>query len=101
MYDISTKAVNKLDGELSTKFVNVAEENAEAEEDISTTAVVETITEVIDRSDSNVSESEENEDRVPAGTSIVKTVVKYDEKEQHSEDNKVLISSGYSVIKSE
>ncbi|XP_019892043.1 uncharacterized protein LOC101901251 isoform X2 [Musca domestica] len=32
MYDISTGEVNKLNGELSSKFVNVAEENASAED---------------------------------------------------------------------
>lgn len=32
MYDISTGAVNKLNGELSSAFVNVAEENASSED---------------------------------------------------------------------
>lgn len=31
MYDISTKAVNRLKGELSTAFVDVAESNADAQ----------------------------------------------------------------------
>lgn len=32
MYDISTKTVNKLNGELSSSFVNVAEENAKTQD---------------------------------------------------------------------
>lgn len=32
MYDIATAEVNKLNGELSSKFVIVAEENASAED---------------------------------------------------------------------
>lgn len=32
MYDITTSEVNKLNGELSSKFVNVAEENASTED---------------------------------------------------------------------
>lgn len=32
MYDLSTGEVNKLNGELSSKFVSVAEENASTED---------------------------------------------------------------------
>lgn len=101
MYDILTKTVNKLDGELSTKFVNVAEENADIQEDIPARQ-----TSIIERSDINVSDQgseqsdEEIEEEVQAASNIVESIAKYDELPRPNEEiNHVLISSGYSNIK--
>lgn len=100
MYDITTKTVNKLDGELSTKFVNVAEENSETQEEELTTISSLESTETVDRADDNVeNESSDEEDSAEAASNIVETVVKFDESPRPEEENKVLISSGYSVIK--
>lgn len=108
MYDITTKSVNKLDGELSTRFVNVAEENSDIHEDLPpiVSKKISTVAPLIDRSDVDIEDqdtAEENDDAQPAETNIVETIVKYDEhpRENPNEDNKVLISSGYSVIKNE
>lgn len=104
MYDIVTKSVNKLDGELSTKFVNVAEENSDLQEELPANYSQE-VTETIDRSDVELAEEQENEEDIeesqPAETNIVESIVKYDENPRPREENKVLISSGYSVIKNE
>jgi hypothetical protein len=100
MYDIATKTVNKLDGELSTKFVNVAEENYEAQDDELTTVTSQESAETIDRADDPL-ENGSNE-KEEAASNIVETVVKYDEEDPFPNvKNKVLISSGYSVIKNE
>lgn len=105
MYDVVTKTVNKLDGELSTKFVNVAEENSDLQEELPANYSQE-VTETIDRSDVELAEEEQdNEENIeesqPAETNIVESIVKYDENPRPREENKVLISSGYSVIKNE
>lgn len=104
MYDVVTKSVNKLDGELSTKFVNVAEENSDLQEELPANYSQE-VTETIDRSDVELAEEQENEEDIeesqPAETNIVESIVKYDENPRPREENKVLISSGYSVIKNE
>jgi hypothetical protein len=92
MYDIVSKTVSHLSGELSSKFVNVAEENAAAQDESGLP-----LAEQIDRMDTFV----EDEDAEPSN--IVESVVTLDnhpvtgDEEQHQ----VLISSGYSVIKNE
>lgn len=93
MYDIPTKSVNRLSGELSSKFVDVAEDNAHAEDENGTL-----ITEQIDRIDENIEYDEEAEP-----SEIVESVVSLDGNSpvEQEPENKVLISSGYSVIKNE
>jgi hypothetical protein len=96
MYDIATKTVSRLSGELSSKFVNVAEENATAQDENGSL-----ITEQIDRIDEDIA-SEEDQESEPSN--IVESVVTLDsqpEEQSGGADNKVLISSGYSVIKNE
>lgn len=89
MYDIISKTVNRLSGELSSKFVDVAEEN-----------IFEDGPTISDRIDESVDEDSEAEP-----SEVVESVVKFDSSPvtQRSDEpeNKVLISSGYSVIKSE
>lgn len=94
MYDIITKTVSRLSGELSSKFVDVAEENFFDES-----------SESIDR----VGESNESSasDSSAEPSSIVESVVAPDDKplkpvtKEEQPENKIDISSGYSVIKNE
>lgn len=79
MYDISNKSTSHLNGNLSQKFVDVAEENSNAQ----------------DRIDRN-SEFDESV--------IDETVVNFNGKPIDSskkKKNEVLITSGYSVIKND
>lgn len=130
MYDIATKAVNRLSGELSTAFVNVAEENATAqdldgaaiydsgiveqvnagsneEQDIEETA--ETTTVVSNDSaeyDTNYDMDMGVGDSSAEGSENIETVVKFEtpkeivKEEEKKAENQVQINSGYSVIKS-
>lgn len=86
MYDIVSKTVSHLNGELSSKFVNIADENAENGSSLS---------ERIDRIDTDFEPDVDSSD-------IVETVVNLDGTPVNEKtDNQVLISSGYSVIKNE
>lgn len=87
MYDIISKTVNRLSGELSSKFVDVAEENIFGEGAT-----------IADRIDESV-----EDDAVAEPSEIVESVVSIDNSPVASEEpeNQVLISSGYSVIKNE
>lgn len=96
MYDIGSKTVNRLSGELSSKFVNVAEENATAEDENGSL-----IAEQIDRIDTDIDDSEDNE---AESSNIVETVVRLDNNkipEETNPEHQVLINTGYSSIKSE
>lgn len=87
MYDIISKTVSRLSGELSSKFVDVAEENIFDDDAM-----------IADRIDESV------EDAEAEPSQIVESIVKPDSNEVshlEPEKNKVLISSGYSVIKNE
>lgn len=91
MYDISSKSVSHLSGELSSKFVNVAEENANAQDDSGIP-----ITSQIDRIDTIEPEVDSSD--------TVETIVDLSGKPVSADgkgENQVLISSGYSVIKNE
>lgn len=92
MYDIISKTVSRLSGELSSKFVDVAEENIF---DDSTP-----LAEQIDRMDESI---ELLGDAEPESSEIVESVVKLDSSPVTNEqpENKIDISSGYSVIKNE
>lgn len=89
MYDIITKTVSRLSGELSSKFVDVAEENI----------FDESVADQIDR----IGESVEDDDAEAEPSNIVESVVKLDSSPVASAEteNKIVISSGYSVIKNE
>ena len=90
MYDIVSKSVSHLNGELSSKFVDVAEDNATAQDENGGS-----IAEQIDRIDTEIEPEAESSD-------IVETVVNLDGSPvnpNEKSDNQVLISSGYSVIK--
>lgn len=85
MYDIFSKTVNRLSGELSSRFVDVAEEN-----------IFDDSTSIPDQESSDDAEAEASE--------VVETIVKPDSSpitSNEEPENKVLISSGYSVIKNE
>lgn len=87
MYDIISKSVNRLSGELSSKFVDVAEEN-----------IFDESATISDRIDDSV----EDADAEPS--EIIESVIKPDSVSvdiNEQKVNKVLISSGYSVIKNE
>lgn len=88
MYDIPTQTVNKLNGELSTAFVNVAEENATAQDAETTTNPEEDFTESIDTFQEEPS-------------NIVETYVKFEGNQDKEVEPKIQINSGYSVIKNE
>lgn len=90
MYDIISKTVSRLSGELSSKFVDVAEEN-----------IFDDSTSISDRIDESVDSSEDAE---AEASETVESVVKLNSSPVALKDepeNKVLISSGYSVIKNE
>mgnify|MGYP007092102909 CR=1 FL=1 len=81
MYDIISKTVSRLSGELSSKFVDVAEEN------------------IFD--ETTVAEKSDVFDREAEPSSIVENIVKPEISQIGSvtSENQVSISSGYSVIK--
>lgn len=110
MYDIPSKTVNRLSGELSSAFVSVAEANA-ATEDIDKATVVDSgILQQMDsagKPDEEVEESTttlrpEIEDPMEASASdIVESRAEPDMLlDDASDTHDVVISSGYSVIKS-
>lgn len=89
MYDIPSKSVSHLSGELSTKFVNIAEENESAQDENGK------ITEQIDRIDTDIEPDVDSSD-------VVEKIVDLNGKPLSEEKNEgVLINSGYSVIKND
>lgn len=88
MYDIVSKTVSRLSGELSSKFVNVAEENI--------------FDDSFDHIGARIDESVEHEAEAQS-SEIVESVVKLDNSPLVKEEpeNQIVISSGYSVIKNE
>ncbi len=104
MYDISLQKVNKLSGELSSAFVNVAEENASAQDmdnaSLSDSGIVEQMSTKIDRSDDDENSGAENFDdesdhESQQASEIVSTYIKPKDEEKV---NQIVINSGYSVI---
>lgn len=97
MYDISSKIVSRLKGELSTAFVNVAESNVNAqEEDINNdnlTIIDSGIYEKMPTMEStSIPTHKTHQDHRPI---FRRNPVKYHNDASH----KISISSGYSVIK--
>lgn len=70
MYDVTTKTANRLDGELSRKFIKMAKDSS--------------------------SESDDEFDAAPASSEIIETYLK----PEIMKEEKVVINSGYSNIKS-
>lgn len=116
MYDIISKTVSRLSGELSSKFVDVAEENIfdevsasidrmdvgfkDEDSQADPSEIVESLEESLEAEPSKIVESiEENIQAEPSET--VESIVKPDSKPAEQFENKIDISSGYSVIKSE
>lgn len=126
MYDIATKSVNKLSGELSTAFVKVAEENANAQ-DLDKAAIFDSgIIEQVAGKNKNEPEitttesakvedyesdmdMESDMDSSAEPSEPFETIVKFEpptpvvdaiKNEKQQSANQVMISSGYSVIKS-
>lgn len=104
MYDIATQRVSRLNGELSSAFVNVAEENANAQDiensSISDSGIVEQMAPVDDnvaaeaRDDVDDSESEPSE-RVH---SILSPPPGFLAATSQQNNGQIQINSGYSVI---
>jgi hypothetical protein len=88
MYDIGTKSINRLSGSLSSKFVDVAEENIfEGEASVS---------DPIDRIDETV-----EDDSDPEPSNIFESVVSLDSTlpiALEGLENKIVINSGYSGV---
>lgn len=109
MYDIISKTVSRLSGELSSKFVDVAEENATAQDEDGNPIASPNKTVEIDRIDENIEsdqefDDEDDEDTNGAASEVVESVVKFDSSPitpENETSNKVSISSGYSSIKNE
>lgn len=116
MYDIISKTVSRLSGELSSKFVDVAEENifdeptgaidrmdvgiADEDSHADPSETVESFGESLEANPSEIVESiEENMQAEPS--EVVESIVKPDSKPAGHLENKIDISSGYSVIKNE
>lgn len=108
MYDIITKTVSRLSGELSSKFVDVAEENFFDESSES----IDRVGESNESSDSSAEPSGIVEtvvapDSSAEASSIVESVVALEEKplkpvaKEEQPENKIDISSGYSAVKNE
>lgn len=107
MYDIGLQKVNKLSGELSSAFVNVAEENASAQDienaSLSDSGIVEQMSTKIDRNDENSGaenfddESDLESEPESEASEIVSTYVKPTDEEKEKV-NQIVINSGYSVI---
>lgn len=106
MYDIGTKIVSRLKGELSTAFVNVAESNANAQEhdanNENLTLVDSGIFEQMPAMDSNkekITIIQANSNSNPQSQKIQPIFQRDAIKSKNSESKKISISSGYSVIK--
>lgn len=116
MYDIVTQSVNKLSGELSTAFVNVAESNAQTENIDSAQIVDSGIVEQMDTESTLAGDStpryygedvyvqKEIQDRLDEmeaePSDFVETRIRYELPANHKlTDEDVDISSSYSVIK--
>lgn len=121
MYDISTQSVNKLSGELSTAFVNVAESNAQTDNLESAQIVDSGIVEQMDTESALASEDDssttqrhfaeddfvekEIQDRLDEleaePSDLVETRIRYELPANHkyTDLDDVVINSGYSVIK--
>lgn len=103
MYDIASQRVSKLNGELSSAFVNVAEENANAQDiensSISDSGIVEQMATV----DENVAAEarDEIDDSESEPSELVQSIISPPPGFLHDSSNtngKIQINSGYSVI---
>lgn len=107
MYDIASKTVNRLKGELSSAFVDVAEANVNAQDDDSVPVTL-TDSGIIEQMNTlptdNSSDAESimsflPEHPIVAKESSVETSATDSQSAETRVDSKVSISSGYSVIK--
>lgn len=107
MYDIATQHANKLSGELSSAFVNVAEENANAQDmdnsSISDSGIVQQMAQR--RADDDVNDAAEEFDslgvqseQVPAVVGLMLPAASQQQQLISLNGNQVQINSGYSVI---
>lgn len=108
MYDIASKTVNRLKGELSTAFVDVAESNVSAQEDdnvpvtLTDSGIIEQMNPAPPTGDSEADAimSFLPEHPIVAKESSAESSAPDDSQSAESNvDNKISISSGYSVIK--
>ncbi|XP_037034655.1 uncharacterized protein LOC119073358 [Bradysia coprophila] len=104
MYDIGLQRVNKLSGELSSAFVDVAEENASAQDmdnvSLSDSGIIEQMSTKISRSDENSGAEnfdDESDHESQQASEIVSTYIKPTAEEKENV-NQIVINSGYSVI---
>lgn len=104
MYDIGTRIVSRLKGELSTAFVNVAESNANAQEDNDMTRDNVTFTDsgIVEKMPTMDSEKEKITiiQAQSSGTNHNRPIFRRDDtKSSNTGTTKISISSSYSVIK--
>lgn len=111
MYDIGTQLVNRLKGELSSAFVDVAESNAKAQDDDESDEMLMSLSDsgIYEKMPTMVSSDGETVSLVEAKSAATASlnrhrpivVEEYDQQPQSSTINeqRISISSGYSVIK--
>lgn len=107
MYDIGTQLVNRLKGELSSAFVDVAESNAKAQDDDDSEEMLMSLSDsgIYEKMPTMSSDSEKVsiiEAQSPPLTRQRPIVVEEDDQQQQSSiinEQRISISSGYSVIK--
>lgn len=103
MYDIGTKLVNRLKGELSSAFVDVAESNAKAQEDDSVDEATVSLTDsgiyekmpALNSDHEKITIIEAHSADSPDRPLILRDV----SNRRSDEGRRVSISTGYSVIK--
>lgn len=105
MYDIGTKAVNRLKGELSSAFVNVAEANANAQEDedspvsLSDSGIYEKMpTMSSDQEKITIIQAQSATNPHERSSNVEDSNTPFNHRSHYAE-SKISISSGYSVIK--
>lgn len=109
MYDIATQTVNRLKGELSNAFVDVAEANASAQENDNVPVTL-TDSGIFEQMDTSSAETGGSTIPTPSIMSFLpeqpivakeRTDVNVDDSQtaESNLDQKISISSGYSVIK--
>lgn len=102
MYDIASKTVNRLKGELSSAFVNVAEANANAQDDehvpvtLTDSGIFEQMSSTSEEADSSFTSFLPEKPIVAKESDIS---VQDSEPSESNVENRISISSGYSVIK--
>lgn len=108
MYDIGTQLVNRLKGELSSAFVDVAESNAKAQDEDDNDEMLMSLSDsgIYEKMPTMWSSSDDEKVSIIEAKSVLPRhrpiVVEEDDQQQQSSttnERRISISSGYSVIK--